>query len=169
MVFGFGRKKEGSEIKAAMTHGTVLGDTQRGIPDQELLQELGINIHMLEDDNLTALLKALSTSNKKNEDLDDLALRVMSSKLIRSSWLDPIDTMIGQLEAERLITRIEMNMNEDEYEYGGTNLLEAISKIIQTAYSDAKDGRKAKLLKVSPRVFEIAMRETKKKEGGIIT
>ena len=46
--------------------------------------------------------------------------------------------------------------------------LESISKIIQSAYSDAKDGRKAKLLKVTPRVFEIGMHETKKKEGGIL-
>ena len=174
MVFDFlKRKKEGNELKDAMKYGAMLGEAQRGISDQELIEGLGINIHMVEDGELNALLKGLSTHKNSDDsidvDFDVLALRVMSSKLLRSSWLDPIDTMIGQLEAERLVTRIEMNMDEDTYEYGGTNLLESLSKIIQAAYSDAKDGRKAKLLKVSPRVFEIAMRDTKKKEGGIIT
>jgi len=175
MVFDFlKRKKEGSELKDAMKYGALMGDAQRGIADQEIMEGLGINPHMIEDEKLNTLLDNLTRvkNPQTNEviaiDMDALSLRVMISKLIRSSWLDPIDATIGQLEAERFITRVEMNMNEDEYEYGGTNLLESISKIIQTAYSDAKDGRKAKLLKVTPRVFEIGMHETKKKEGGIL-
>jgi hypothetical protein len=63
---------------------------------------------------------------------------------------------------------VEMEMDEDTYEYGGTNLLEAIAKVIQTAWSDAKSGRKAKLLKVTPRVFEISMPTQRKGEQRIV-
>jgi len=40
--------------------------------------------------------------------------------------------------------------------------------VIQTAWSDAKGGRKAKLLKVTPRVFEITMPEPGKKRESMI-
>lgn len=165
-------KKEDTETRSALKYAALVGEAQHPITSQEMYQQLGINVHIIEDDKLIELLERLSFAKNDNDevevDKDSLALRVMASKLIRSSWLDPLDSIIGQLEAERLVNRIEMNMNEDEYEYGGTNLLEAFLKLIQTAYSDAKDGRKAKLLKVTPRVFEIGMRETKKKEGGIL-
>jgi len=77
--------------------------------------------------------------------------------------VDPIDVEIAQLEVERFIDRVEMNMDEDTYEFGGTNLLEAFGKIIQTAWSDAKDGKKARLLKAQGRVIEVGMPEKKTK------
>ncbi len=161
-------KKENQEVRNAMKYGAVMGEAGRPVTDQEMMESLGINIHVIEDERLTSMLERAAFQNNGNEegvDLNLFSLRIMTSKLIRSSWVDRIDAMIGQLEAERLVNRIELNMDEDTYEYGGTNLLDAMVKLIQTAWSDATDGRKAKLLKVTPRVFEIGMRETKKKEG----
>ena len=165
-------KGQSKEVKAAVMTGVLMGEAQRPISQQEIIEQLGINIHIIEDDRLNALLEGMAVMRNKDGnvdevDLDALALRVMASKLIRSSWVDPIDADIAQLEVERFINRVEMNMDEDTYEYGGTNLLEAVGKIIQTAWSDAKNGRKAKLLKVTPRVFEISMPE--KKKGSVIS
>jgi len=162
-----------SEAHTIAMHGAVMGDSQRPVDEQTMAEQLGINIHTIEDDKLNSFLEQIAIikgpdGTVKDVDLNALALRVMVSKLIRSSWVDPIDVDIAQLEVERLINRVEMEMDEDTYEYGGTNLLEAVAKIIQTAWSDAKGGRKAKLLKVTPRVYEITMAEPGKKKGGIL-
>jgi len=170
----FKRKQtDQSDTKAFATYGAIMGDASRPASETEIMETLGINIHIIEDEKLMALLDRMvdtkdENGNPNGVDLDNLALRVMATKLIRGSWVDPIDVDIAQLEVERLINRIEMNMDEDTYEYGGTNLLEAIAKVIQTAWSDAKGGRKAKLLKVTPKVFEISMPEPGKKKESII-
>jgi len=156
------------------THAALMGSMSRPPDVKEMMDELGINIHMIEDDKLNIFLENIAlikNGDDKVEDIDlnALALRIMSTKLIRASWVDPIDVEIAQLELERLINRVEMDMDEDTYEYGGTNLLEAMSKVIQTAWADAKNGRKAKLMKVTPKVFEITMTEPGKKNKGIIS
>jgi len=148
-----------------MLHAGVLGDSQRPISQQELMQQMGINLQIIEDEGLNSLLEQMSfiknDDGTMKVDLDTLALRVQNSKLIRTSFVDPIDAEIAQLENERFIDRIEMNMDEDLYEFGGTNLLEAFGKVIQTAWSDAKDGQKARLLKATGRVIEVGMPEKK--------
>jgi hypothetical protein len=152
----------------------VLGESQRSPVDSELMEQLGINIHLIEDEDLNNLLNKLAIIEGKDGsppeiDMNALALRVMASKLIRGSWVDPIDVDIAQLELECFMDRIEMSMDEDTYEFGGTNLLEAIAKVVYTAWSDAKGGRKAKLMKVRARLLETAVTETAKKREGILS
>lgn len=166
-------KKTNSETSMIATHAAIMSDASRPVSETEMMEQLGINIHMIEDDKLNTFLETISVvkdcKGKIEVDLNTLALRIMSTKLIRASWVDPIDVDIAQLELERLINRVEMDMDEDTYEYGGTNLLEAMAKVIQTAWSDAKNGRKAKLMKVTPRIYEITMTEPGKKKQGIIS
>jgi len=126
-------KKETSEAHKIVMHSAVLGDSQRPIAEAEIVQALGINIHTIEDDKLNHYLEQLSfIKNGEGEvvdvDLNALALRVMATKLIRASWVDPIDVDIAQLDMEAMIHRVEMDMDEDTYEYGGTNFLEAVRK-----------------------------------------
>jgi hypothetical protein len=169
----FGREsKEPSELSKVLMHAAFSGEAGRPITEHEMMESLGINVHMIEDTSLTHFLEELSKErNDKKEivgfDLDIVALRIMVSKLIRTSYVDPIDAQIAQLETERFITRIEMELDEDTYEYGGTNFLEACGKIISTAWSDSINGRKAKILKVMPKAFEISVpSEAEKKKGG---
>ena len=176
-MFKFLKRNKGdgnTETKLVGMHAVLMGDSQRPLSESEMIEQLGINIHIIEDDKLNSFLEQICLIKDKqgkvlDVDLNALALRIMATKLIRSSWVDPIDVDIAQLELERLINRVEMDMDEDTYEYGGTNLLEAIAKVVQTAWSDAKGGRKAKLLKVSPRVFEINMPEPGKKKERLIS
>lgn len=167
-------KEQNPELKSATTYATVLGESQRSPMDRELMEQLGINIHLIEDEGLNNLLNQLAIlkdkdGNPNEYDMNALALRVMASKLIRGSWVDPIDVEIAQLELECFMDRIEMSLDEDAYEFGGTNLLEAIAKVIYTAWSDAKGGRKAKLMKVRARVLETAITEARKKRESIIS
>jgi len=167
-------KKDNKETNLVATHALLMGGASRPVSETEMMEQLGINIHMIEDDKLNSFLEKISIikdGDDKVEDIDlnTLALRIMSTKLIRASWVDPIDVDIAQLEVEALIDRIELDMDEDTYEFGGSNLLEAMGKVIQTAWSDAKGGRKAKLMKVTPRVYEISMTEPGKKKSGLIS
>lgn len=167
-------QKDPSELRTIATYGAIMGEAQRPQQEAEMMEQLNINIHIIEDEKLNSYLEQIATKvdekgNPNGIHLDNMALRILTSKLIRSSWVDPIDVDIAQLEVERLVNRIEMNMDEDTYEYGGTNLLEAVAKVVQTAWSDAKGGRKAKLLKVTPRILEISMPEPGKKRESIIS
>ena len=181
--FGFikrilGKKKEDDPLKHVALHGMVAGESQRPLTQQQLMQELGINIHMIEDENVNALLGSMSVDVEndgngnpivKDVDLNMLAMIIMTSKLIRTSFVDPIDSEIGQLDAERFVIRQELDLDEETYELGGTNLNDALSQLIKTGWSDAKNGRKAKLLKVLAKTFEVRIPEAggKKKEGWV--
>lgn len=179
-LFGFfnrirGKQSEPTDFEKAMMHSVVSSDTQRTQAEHEEAQQLAINLPMIHDDYVLKTLESMAivkwqTPGEKGEprtqiNWDLLALRVKTSPLIRTSYVDPIDMQIALLESEMFILRTEMNLNEEEYELGGTNFLEAMGDLIATAWSDAKDGRKAKLLKVSPREIQISMPEQQKKKG----
>lgn len=164
-----GDNSDRAEGKFQVTHGILSGDSMRPQSEQEMIEQLGINYHMLEDDELSRILMNLAiTKNDGQEaeiDLNALAMRIDASKVIRASYVEPIDAEIAQLEAERSVNRIELSLNEDTYEYGGTNLLEAYSRFVKTAWSDATKGRKAKLLKVISKSFEVNIPEAGKKKS----
>lgn len=167
---GRGKQVDG-EFKKGLTQIALGGELARPLTEQEMREQLGINVHMIDDETLTKFLEDLSKGidGKGNQtiDLDAASLRILASKLLRTSYIEPIDALIGQLEVENLIARMELEMNEEEYELGGTNFLEATGQLIKTAYSDSVNGRKAKLLKVTPKAFEINIPEQdKKKKGG---
>jgi len=173
----FNKKSQTSEdVKQTALHGLVQGDSQRPMTQQQMMEQLGINIHMIEDDTVKQMLQSMSVEVKENNgklvttgniDVNMLAMLVMTSKLIRTSFVDPIDSEIGMLDAERFVIRQEIDFDEETYELGGSNLNDAISQLIKTAWCDAKNGRKAKLLKVTAKTFEVRMPEAKKKgEGG---
>lgn len=173
----FGKGKKGYDDKQmAMMHGVLTNQSGMSTSDREALMNLGINREMITDDNLFRILGLLTVRTEDNGDgkpiVQDinpnmLAIRIMASQLIRCSFVDPIDAEIAMLESDRLIKRIEIVMDEDTYEYGGANFLDACNEIIKTAWCDAKNGRKAKLLKVMLKSFEITMPEVQKKREAV--
>ncbi|RLI22927.1 hypothetical protein DRO45_00140 [Candidatus Bathyarchaeota archaeon] len=174
----FKRGQKNGEAEQALIHGLAVGESQRPLTEQEMLEALGINIHMIEDQSVKDILSGMSYDVRVTEDgkvvptgdvdINMLAMTVATSKLIRTSYVDPIDAEIGQLEAERFVLRQLIGMDEDTYELGGHNFLDALSQIIKTAWSDAKHGRKAKLLKVMAKSFEVRTPEQTGKEKGWI-
>lgn len=165
-------KKEPSELQKAAIHSIIAGESGRTASEREDAAILGINLNMIQDEGLTKWLDRLSvikTNGKDGNpsdafvDLNMLALRFKCSSLIRTSYVEAADAQIAMMEAEQFVDRIEMDLDEDNYEYGGTNLLEAICDVIKTSWADSVNGRKAKLLKVSPKVFEVNLPEQQKK------
>ena len=172
----FKKKSHASEeARQAALHGLIHGDSSRPLTQQQMMEQLGINIHMIEDDTVKQMLQSMSVELQENNgklmatgniDVNMLAMIVMTSKLIRTSFVDPIDSEIGMLDAERFVIRQEIDYDEETYELGGSNLNDALSQLIKTAWCDAKNGRKAKLLKVMAKTFEVRTPEAKKGEGG---
>lgn len=165
-------KKEPSDLQKAVMANIITSDAGRTASEREDAALLGINLNMIQDEGLTKWLDRLSVIKTDGHDgnpgeaivdLNMLALRFMCSSLIRTSYVEPIDAEIAMMETEQFVNRIELQLPEDSYEFGGSNLLEAICAVIKTSWADAVNGRKAKLLKVSPRVFEVNLPEQQKK------
>lgn len=169
MVFDFlrRRKDDKTDVKIALAHGILAGESQRQQLEQELMRDLQINIHIIEDENVVETINAFINycAQQGELDFDLFALRNLVSKLIRASRLDRIDAYILTLEAQEILQRIEMNMSEDLVKAGVLNYIESINILLQTAFCDAIGGWKAKLLKVTPRYFEVTMPEAKKQKS----
>lgn len=84
-----------------------------------------------------------------------VALRVLSSRLIRSSYLDPQDVMLAKIRMRCILRRIKMKMTESDYEKGGSLLIDSIMQILDNNLSCAKNGRMALVMKSSPRSMEV--------------
>lgn len=160
----FHRKKGLDDSQKSIAYGVLASDAQRPVTEQEWREQLGINVEMIRAYDLLDILRQLRVmaSESKQIDFDVLALEALLSQIIRTSRLDKIDVAILTLKAQRIIGRIEMNMPEEFYEAGGINFLESCELIITTAISDAEGGWKAKLMKVTPKTFEIRMGQTEK-------
>lgn len=174
------KNKMQDSVTPIAVHGLLSGGGQSSLSQDQLIEQLGINIHMIEDEILKVahanFIQQYTRDKEGNPtptgppDLNMLALLWLSSKLIRTSFLEPIDSKIGMLTTELMISRMELMMEKRTYELGGTNLIEAIGEVIMTAYADAMNGRKAKLLKLSGRTTELRIPEQKalEKSGSLI-
>ena len=152
------------EIKTALTHGILTGQSTRTQMSHEERMSLLINIHLIEDENIIDTINTFIKFCADNNviDFDLFALRILVSKLIRTSRLERIDAYILMLKARQIIRRIEMNMPNELVEAGVLNYIESIEILLETAFCDAAGGWKAKLTKVTPRYFEVTMPESKK-------
>lgn len=153
------------EIKASLAYGILSGESHRPEQQREMMDDLQINFHLIRSHRLESVLEQLYKmaleQDNGNPDLDLIALGALVDGLIRVSHLEPIDAQIGYLKTRRILRRIEMNSPQRE---GIINLIEAIELERMTAWNDAIGGWKAKLTKVTPKTFEVTMRETKSKE-----
>jgi hypothetical protein len=163
-----GKGKELTEQQKISIHSIFSGESSRSLSEREDAALLGINREMIHDDSLEKWLEKLSVLKSEEDepivDMNMMALRIKSSCLIRTSFVDPIDARIHMLEAEQFVERVELDMDEDTYDYGGTNFLEAVKDVIVTGWSDSVNGRKAKLLKVTSKAFEVSVPEQQQKQ-----
>jgi hypothetical protein len=174
------RPKLSPAEEMAYSHGLVVADSGRTQSEIEHIRELGINRDLIDDDKLDQFLESFSMQTVLQPDPKDpkkmrevriavprwAAVFIARSSLIRTSYMDPIDAAIGQIRTRRLLRKVKMSMSEEEYENGGALLLDAVRLITDTAWCDAINGRKAKLLKVSPKTFEIQWRDQQKGQKG---
>ena len=156
-------KKEPTETQKIVMHSVLLGESQRPVAETEMMEQLGINIHLFRSHRLEGIVNQLYKTAVEEQgivDLDLVALATLTDGLIRVSHITKLDSHIGYLKTRRILRRIEMNSPPIP---GIINLLEAIELERMTAWSDAEDGWKAKLTKVTPRTYEISMVQPGKK------
>lgn len=152
------------------THAAIMSEVSRSPSDVEIMKQLDINIHTIEDVSvLDAINQLIAISNKAGYvDFDLYALRNLASKLIRCSRLEKIDVFILLKKSKRLLRRIGLKMPSELIDAGALNFLESIEILLWTAFNDALGGWKGKLLKVYPKLHEITVTESGKKKGGFI-
>lgn len=155
-------------------------ENSRQTNDVEMRQALGTNIHMIEDEGLLSQIEAFSkypvdvvtfetevspsgavtsktiTKPKELIDWNMVSLRVLSSKVIRTSWIDPKDADIYKEELEYAVEELKENLSQAEYQRKGP-FYDAVKFMLLTAIDDAVNGRKARLLKVQLKGFELSV------------
>jgi len=158
------------------------GSVQKPETDQESRRDLAINIHMIEDEGLieqiqqfcrVPTLTPIYIEKLDNEgnvverkiekfqetytmDYKMLALRFYLSKLIATRWIDSIDADIYKLKFEYNIRRLKQSLEPGEYKRKAP-IYDAVLFQGLMAIDDAINGRKARLMKVQLRGFEVAV------------
>jgi len=166
-MFDWLRGKNGNkELKKAIMGNVLVADASRPLQEERMTRELGINLHMIEDSHILDTLNQLIafTHEKGYVDFDLYALRNLVTKLLRTSRLEKIDAFILIKKTKIILRNIKMNMPDTLVALGVLNYIDSIEVLLWTAITDAVGGWKGKLLKVTPKVFEISMLD-KKKEG----
>jgi hypothetical protein len=153
----FRRSKTSTETRDAMRSAAVHGEASRPQSDQEIMGDVGVSWHLLHDINLEKI-KELD-----GIDIDTLTTEYLTSTAIRSSYVDEHTARMGILVTERALGRMEMDLEEEEYEGGFSNYLEAVNLHAMTCWQDAINGRKALLLKIQQRALEVSFREGNKR------
>lgn len=166
------KEKDSAEL-TGVAQAIMAGESNRNLADREFEENLGINAQMIEDRNLGAILSHMACVERHDGDnkiydfdLNALSMVMAMSRLIRTARVDPIDCEIGMLQARCFARRIEMGLPEVTYELGGTNFLDAFTQILIANWACAKDGWYAKLMKVTPRSYDIRMGTVTKEKGG---
>ena len=85
-----------------------------------------------------------------------LALRFYLSKLIATRWIDNIDAEIYKLQFEYNVRRLKQSLEPSEYRRKAP-IYDAVLFQGLMAIDDAINGRKARLMKVQLRGFEVAV------------
>lgn len=155
--------------------------------DVEMRRELGTNIHMIEDEGLTQQIEIFSkyevmvpqverlepiklpetgeiieykpiykVVKKELIDWNMVALRVLISKVIRTSWIDQANAEIYKEQIEYDIEELKENLSHAEYQRKGP-FYDSIKFMLLTAIDDAVNGRKARLMKVQLKGFELSV------------
>jgi hypothetical protein len=146
-------------------------------------QALGTNIHMIEDGGLFEQIESFckypqamiiyesvvahnqitgeprtllqpKTVESETIDWNMMSLRELMSKIIATRWISQADADIYKEEIEYAIEEIIENLSHDEFQRKAQFYRNA-KFIILTAIDDAVNGRKARLLKVQLKGFEL--------------
>ena len=167
-LFNFLRRKkhESTENEKLTYQAGIIGELQRPQSEQEMIEALGINYHMIHDDDIEKMLILGASSEKEFN--HRLAMRVLASSLFRTSFLDPLDAELYKLEIECEFDDIEISLDDESYEEGELNIISAYRLLCQNAIDDAKFGRKPKLLKAYTKELTVKTSSESRKGGKIL-
>jgi hypothetical protein len=180
-IFNRGEKLS-PEMKSAMVIAHLQSEASRGVETNEqiLREQLGTNYEMLHDPDVEALLTEevyqklywVDETQKSPEsplgkvhvakgdiNFDMAALRLLYSQVNRSSFISPHEALIIKIKLRNIMRRIKLQTRPDQYSLGFVNFLKAVEINMMFLLNDAIEGRKARLLKTSPRVTTLAVEQ----------
>jgi hypothetical protein len=154
-----------TEFEMSLLHGLAQveeGKTAADSEMQKLLAESGI---IMQDPSLDRLLQGMSRYKYTAPDKSvyegtipkNVAMAILNSHLIRSSYIDPIEAQIGILNARCILRRVKMKMSEEEYERGGALVVDAAYEIIRLNYLSAINGREALVMKSQSKTVNLGV------------
>jgi hypothetical protein len=163
----FGKKNDGmSDAEWGLTAGILQSENQRPTNDAEAQRELGINIQMVDSDDLMKDIERLAWRHYQVSDGNGglrevvvphpvfLALKIEINRLHCMRVLNPIDAEIAICQLRYNFNKQKMKLSYPEYQqFGG--VIDALERMAIGAVHDSVKGSKSKLLKVTPRTFEV--------------
>ena len=183
-----GKNGQGDGVLEAYAN-TFVASNASTASETEMRKELEINIHMIEDEGLLKKLDALclvkfhkplynddgspKLDENKNQLSEEksyvrqwaLALRVYSSKVLATRYLDPYDAETAKFRLRRNFLKIKRDMDVKERGFFG-NFIDATREYCESAIDDSKNGRKPLLLKVNQKRLEVGLNRNPKQNNG---
>lgn len=174
--------------EASLAIPIMASDSARAPSDIETQQQLGINIHMIESDDLMDDLTKLAERHYRIPAFNDgkpvvdekgnhvfeervfyhpvfMTLKVHMDKLFSTRYLDPIDAEIAICQVEYEFNKLKMQLNYEEYTQWGS-YIDALKRMAVSAICDSKKGRKAQLMKITSRAYEMRMHPIEESKRG---
>lgn len=202
------RQRQREEVSLAIP--VLASDSARTPSDIETQQQLGINIHMIESDELMNNLTKLAERHYKiplmqevpmvtkegvcvidangeqvynKQPINDkegnpifeervfyhpvfFTLKVHLDKLFSTRYLDPIDADIAIHQVKYDFNELKMQLSYEEFsQWNG--YIDALQRMAISAICDSKKGRKAQLMKITSKTYEMRLRSMEEGKKGM--
>ena len=154
-----------TETEGALSYGLLASDGQRTISEQEYLEQLGFNPHLMRTHRLESIVSRLYELAEKSDPQTRyhfITIATAIDGIFRVSRNSRVDSVIGYMRVRRALRHVKMHMPKIK---GFADWIEVLDTLVMTAWNDSVDGWKARLTKVSSRAYEISMLKTKTEEG----
>jgi hypothetical protein len=145
-----------TEYEMSLLHGLAQVEEGKTAADSEMQKLLAESGLIIQDPSLERLLQGMSRYKWKDPHSGqeyegtipkNVATSILSSHLIRTSYIDPLEAQIGIYNARCILRRTKMKMSEEEYERGGASMIDAVFEIVRLNYLSAINGRISLVMK----------------------
>jgi len=165
-------KKPHSEAPNPFTYGIACTEAAKNTEELRAQELQGIDRYFVISEELEStldwLIKWAEKNNYSNYFNHFIAIKIRLCTLIRTSFVDPIDADIAMLDAEHAIGKFKLSLKNHDYKLGLGSILDAFNLVEQSAWCDAKNGRKLKIMKFTGKRIEITQPETQQKVEGLL-
>lgn len=155
-------------------HSIVASQGPSPASEEQARQDMGINIHTIEDDRLTKMLDSLCVVNSEVNVLNPatnqmeinvisyprpwaMALRVAISKVNACRFLSKEDAVTTKLKLRNEVEKIKLTMSRSDLELFGPFINLVIAVYAEPAIDDSIDGQKMLGLKVQSREYKVGL------------
>ena len=160
-----------TDLQASVANGVAQVAAGLQSSSEQQQRELRENAMLINDVNITNLLEGMSKI--EFTDVDGIlgekngkhiyavpkyvAAAIASTHLMRTGWIDERQAEIMDLEMQSMFLRMEMQFTEEEYEQGGSLILDALYENVKMNIYSAVNGRISKLVKSHPHNIDVTV------------